>query len=453
MIERQRAKGFFQKKNTRLPVSAFTKKTLTTASKNLLPVISDWRGQEAPGIPLQGRRGQLAFWTPFDGFCVPGKASKALAGGFNFFVSGASASGKTFFSKEMVTQTLSVGGKVVVFEGGGAFKSLCSFLGGRRISFKEEQNLSLNPFSVMPAGSTDEEKGIRYTLSRSLRSLVTQMAVPDGKADDLQIACLRQAMETVWDAKKDQATLTDFQIILQGIEEKKANTMARALAPFTREGVYGPLFHSPVPLDLSNALVVVEMDTIEASLKSLMVMAVMFQVWGQVFQTNAKTPVLILIDDAEALLQGKAVGDFIEAFAMVSRLMRCSLGVVTRSLDTSKEGIKAAWENSAWKLFFHQEEEFLSNLKDHSQEGVFVKNGYPEALLRSLRSASGFSEFALFHSEIPGIPLRFFCDPYMRALYEARSEDFSSSKEAPEQIFRHSQGRDQILAQRGTTCA
>ncbi len=447
------SKSGFKKEPKRVdaPLTAFTSKTLTTASKNLLPLAGDWTGQNAPGIPLQGRRGQLAFWTPFDGFCIPGERPSSSSGNFNFFLAGARASGKSFFCKEMLVQTLSMGGKVVVFETGGHYRHLCLSLGGKRLSFQEEA-VSPNPFSLIPTGETREEEWIRSNLFLGLRCLVHYMVFPSGKRTDPQDALIREAIVTAWEDRKNQATLRDVQQALQGREEKEAQEMAESLAAFTENGGAASLFTAPRPLDLSEDFLLLKADAND-TMTPLKVMAVMLQLWGRLLTSDTKTPYLILMDDAEGLLQGAAIADFIEAFAGVCRLYRCSLGVVARSSDGDTAALRRASEESAWHVFFHMGEEGLETLKEKPFLEGFVRKGYREALLRSLSPVRGFSEFALFHHTVPGVPLRFFCDPDTRALYETKTDSLSSQGEEKEECLGLSCVPNKSLDQGEQTCA
>jgi conjugal transfer ATP-binding protein TraC len=406
-----------------------TRRTITKESQNLLPLVSEWTGQMAPGIPLQGRRGQIAFWSPFDGLFIPGREFNRPSGNFNFCVTGVSGSGKSFLCNEIITNTIAVGGKAFVLDKGGSFKNLCEAFGGRHITFDFSRAFSLNPFTHIPEGEGREDVKDRTFLFKSLLSVVTQMAFPSGEQDDGEEAFLKEAIYGVWTEKKSKGTIDAIEAHLNRQDDTRARDIARSLIDFTSKGSYGVFFNPPANIDLSNDFIVVETDTLEEPLKSVMVMMVMVQVWQRMIRSDRKAPFLVLIDEAWDLLRGKATGDFIEALALTARKYRCALGVATQSLThffkEGSTGPKAAWENSAWKIIFNQESDTLSGLKGHPQLGEYVKNGYREALLRSLQPARRFSEFALFHSDLSGVPLRLFCDPYTTLLYSTNAQEVS----------------------------
>ncbi len=439
---------------TDLAALGFTRKTITKESQNILPVIAEWTGQGAPGIPLQGRRGQLAFWTPFDGMFLPGIKLYDTEGDYNFCVTGVPGSGKSFLCNEIMTNTIAVGGKAFVLDKGGSFKNLCTSLGGHHITFDFSKRFSLNPFTFIPEGETEDEVKDRTSLFNGLISILTQMAFPSGQKNDLQIAFLKEAIYKVWEEKKSRGSIDAVRDALEGVEDTRARDIARSLIDFTSHGAYGRFFNPPANIDLSYDFIVVETDNLEEPLKSVMIMMVITQVWQRMIFSDRKAPFLILIDEAWDLLRGKSTGDFIEALALTSRKYRCALGVATQSLNhffkDGATGPKAAWENSAWKIIFNQAGDTLSGLKDHPQLGEFVKEGYREALLRSLQPARGFSEFALFHSKLSGVPLRLFCDPYTTLLYSTNAQEVATLNDLQKQGMSLNQAIEHMLAQRGT---
>ena len=62
--------------------------TVTQEAQNLLPILAEWKGQAAPGMPLTGRRGQLFFWNPFDRSLLPNIKNAQTEHNFNVCVAG-----------------------------------------------------------------------------------------------------------------------------------------------------------------------------------------------------------------------------------------------------------------------------------------------------------------------------------------------------------------------------
>jgi conjugal transfer ATP-binding protein TraC len=410
-----------------------TRKTITKEPQNLLPIVAEWTGQRAPGLPLMGRRGQLAFWSPFDGSFIPGSEMYRTSGNYNFCVTGASGSGKSFLCCELITNTLAVGGKAFVMDKGGSFANLCHSLGGHHINFDFSKPFSVNPFSHIPEGDAAEAQKARVSLFRGLQSIVRQMAFPSGQQNDAEIGLLNEAITEVWHAEGSRGSIDSISDFLMKSGESRSQDMARCLLDFTSKGLYGAYFNPPANIDINHDFIVVETDNLEEPLKGVMVMMMMVQVWQRMIVSDRKTPFLLLIDEAWDLLQGQASSAFISAMARTSRKYRFSLGIATQALtdffDEKSSGPRAAWENSAWKIVFSQNADTLSGLKDHPQLKELVKEGYRETMLRSLAPARGFSEMVLFHELVPCVPVRLFCDPYSTVLYSTNASEVSMIKD------------------------
>ena len=402
-----------------------TRKTITKEPQNLLPIVAEWTGQIAPGIPLVGRRGQLAFWTPFDGFFSVGDELYKTPGDYNFCITGVPGSGKSFLCNELIQNTLAIGGKAFVLDKGKSFQKLCQNLEGHYVNFDYSSSFSLNPFTNIPEGNSVEEKDDRAELFSGLQSIVFQMAFATGGNDENGF--LKEAIYEVWGEKKSKGTIDAIYEKLKSRSDSRAHDIARCLLDFTSNGLYGSYFNPPADIDIHHDLIVFETEKLKEPLKSVMIMMMMVQVWQRMVQSDRKTPFLVLIDEGWDLLRGKASGDFIEALALTSRKYRFSLGVATQSLThffkEGSTGPKAAWENSSWKVIFAQNEDTLSGLKSDPQLQEFVKDGYRDTMLRSLQKASKFSEMVLFHETVPCVPCRLFCDPYSTLLYSTSSSE------------------------------
>lgn len=412
-----------------LAALGFTRRTITKEAQNLLPVVAEWCGQIAPGIPIVGRRGQFCFWSPFDGLLIPKLEFNKTIGNQNFCVTGISGSGKSFLCNEIITNVLAVGGRAFVLDKGRSFAQICHILGGEHLNFDFSKKFSLNPFTHIPEGNGESEVEDRNLLFSGMMAIITQMAFPSGSKTDAEAAFLKEAIYHVWETKKSRGSIDDVRDYLNAQNDSRAKDIARCLIDFTTKGSYGQFFNPPADIDLNNGFIVVETDNLEEPLKSVIIMLSLVQNWQKMIRSDRKLPFLFLIDEAWDLLRAKAFGDFIEALVLTSRKYRLSLGVATQSLNhffkDGSTGPKAAWENSAWKIIFNQEGDTLSGLQEHPQLKEYVRSGYREILLRSLQPARDFSEFALFHAEVPGIPLRLFCDPYTTLLYSTNAQEVS----------------------------
>ncbi len=405
-----------------------SRKTITKEPQNLLPIVGEWCGQHTPGLPLTGPNGQLTFWNPWDEAFIP-KRNFKVPGNFNFCITGVSGSGKSFLCNEIIKNMCAVGGKAFVLDKGGSFKNLCLALGGKHINFDFKTTFSLNPFTHIPEGDSQDEQEDRASLFSGLVSIVTQMAFPSGQYTDAEHAFLKEAIYHVWNAKASKGCIDDIASYLSSVDDIRAKDISRSMIDFTSKGSFGAFFNPPANIDIRSDLVVIETDNLEEPLKSVMIMMMMVQVWQRMISSDRKTPFLVLIDEAWDLLQAKATGEFVRALALTSRKYRCALGTATQSLThyfkDGASGPKEAWENSDWKIILKQADDTLTGLKDHPQLKEFLNGSYREMLLKSLKSARTHSEAVLFHDDVPGVPIQLHCDPYSTVLYSTNAQEVS----------------------------
>lgn len=80
---------------------------------------------------------------------ITGKeGSKKLTTNSNFFCLGPSGSGKSFHMNGVVRQLYQQDTDIVLVDTGHSYEGLCNYLGGKYITYKEDQPISMNPFKI-----------------------------------------------------------------------------------------------------------------------------------------------------------------------------------------------------------------------------------------------------------------------------------------------------------------
>ena len=165
-----------------------TKTTLTEETSKFVPIISEWKGNSLDGMPLVGRRGQMAFWDPF-----------VSASNYNGVIIGASGSGKTVFLAELMFNQMAIGGRVFVLDLGRSFEKLCHLIDGQYLFFTKDSNFNLNPFSLLQtSGDVDT---LNATLNM-VSSIIATMAMPMEKIDGNRSNILISAFEKLGGLKE-----------------------------------------------------------------------------------------------------------------------------------------------------------------------------------------------------------------------------------------------------------
>jgi conjugal transfer ATP-binding protein TraC len=406
------------------------KETITREAQNMLPIIGEWKGQLAPGMPLFGRRGQLFFWNPFGTAFEPNAKNVKTDHNFNLCIAGQSGSGKSVFMQELVMSTLGIGGKVFVLDYGRSFKRTCNLLKGQHIEFDLRVPISMNPFRDVPNGDSPEDGESRNEMLAAIRSILQVMASPKKGTEDKENARLERALHEVWEMHGQNTTIDHIYENLRQDPDINYRQLGDMLYSFTSKGSYGKFFAGDSHATFNADMVVIETDHLRSfpQLMAVLVQMMILHIQQTMARGNRKQPFLIIIDEAWQLLAGKDTADFISGIARTSRKYKGALVLATQHLtDYFKPTSPAATEAfqcSAWRCVLYQEADTIRGLKGHPQLGAFVDHELKEALLTSVKAdPPHYSEVSINGPGINGVIGRLALDDFSRYLYSTTANE------------------------------
>lgn len=389
---------------------------------NLLPVQGEYKGVASPIVQLVGRRGQPLYWDPFSN----------TGGNYNVAVIGKSGSGKSVFMQELVTSLRGSGCRTFVIDDGRSFMNTCLLQGGRFVYFAPDQNICLNPFSLLSEEDDKEDKAEDVNL---ITNIIKTMCFSVGKADDFQSGVINNAVLEIIKTKGKSATITDIRDFLAKQQDKRVQDLAVMLGKFSRGGQYEKYFEGECNIELNNDFITFEMAELKdkKDLQSIVLLMLMFIISKKMYYGDRKQKTALFIDEAWSLLAGGgSIGDFIEAFARRCRKYGGTLITGTQSVEDyyKNDGSTAALNNSDWVILLAQKPEAIISLK---KSGKVVMDETKERLLKSIKMVSGqYSELMVINSNGYFVG-RLILDRFSLALYSSKAEDVSRIKELQEQ--------------------
>lgn len=407
--------------------------TVTKEAQNLLPILAEWKGQAAPGMPLVGRRGQLFFWNPFDGCLLPNIKNAQVEHNYNVCIAGQSGSGKSMFLNELMSTVMGVGGKAVVLDLGRSFKKTCQISGGRHIEFDVRYPISLNPFTHIPTGNSPEDTEARSDLLALTGPVFQVMAAPKQGTTDLENSFIDQAVRYSWEKFQTQSSVDTVQNFLLKHKNPIATDLGEKLSAFGSKGTFGHFFNEPANSNLKEDLIVIETDNLRSypTLMAVVVQMLIMQINQEMAKGSRTKPFLIIIDEAWKLLGGKDTASFISEASRIARKYKGGIVCATQHLidyfKPEAPGATEAFNCSSWKCILKQEGDVITALKGHPQLQAFADDEYKEALLRSVHSKPPhYSEVAIFGPGIFGIVGRLRLDPFSRLLYSTNPQEYQA---------------------------
>ncbi|MCC8399461.1 MAG: TraC family protein [Rickettsia endosymbiont of Platyusa sonomae] len=435
------------------------KRTISSESKVLLPIVGEWKGDlSSPGMLLTGRRGQIMYWSPFGSALLPTVKSQSTAPNenFNLCIAGIPGSGKSVFMQELMLSVLGVGGKVFALDYGRSFKRSCLILGGTYIEFDVKQPISINPFSEVPEGDDERSNEARSDFLSSFPSILATMAAPQYGTSDLQQPMLQKALIAVWQAKGSSAEITDIADWLLLREESYSQELGNMLFPFTREGQHGKFFSDKAKLSLNSDIVVIETDHLRNApeLLAVIVQIMIVHINQTMVKGDRNRPFLIMIDEAWKLLAGKRSGEFIEEAGRIARKYNGSITLATQQLTDyfRQEGSASekAFENSSHKIILKQNPESFKAMRANPKLSGFVDEDWKINLLQSIHSnPPHYSEAAIYSPNVQGIIARLMIDPFTLLLTSTNARDYQAIEDRVQQGMSVTKAINDILTERG----
>lgn len=368
------------------------------------PILGEWKGTSRPssqkghGMMLQSRRGQLMSLDLFDS-----------PTNYNGVVFAESGSGKSFFTQSIIMDYLSMGAKIWVIDVGRSYLKLARLLQGAFIEFGPQSGLCLNPFTKVE--DIDEEVGL-------IQAIIEKMAAPEEGLDDLRRSRIEEAVKAVWGRLSTATTITDIAEYMTHQEDERVVDIGKMLFRFTRYGSEGYWFDGQSNLDLSQDLVVLELEELKGkkTLQQVVLMQLISAIQREMYLSNDGRPKILIIDEAWDLLDDPMVARFMEHAYRRFRKYGGSAIVVTQSiadLYRSDSG-RAIAENSAYKFILRQTQETINQVE---KNGYLALGDHGYYMLKTVHSLPGsYSEVMVYSNEGTGIA-RLIVDRFSQVLF------------------------------------
>ncbi len=403
-----------------------TKTILSHEAVAKLPIHAEWKGVPMPGVLMLGRRGQLFNWNPF---------YRISSGNYNACIMAASGGGKSVFLQELATTMMAQNARVFILDIGGSYENICELLGGEMVRFKNNANISLNPFASLSSSGT-------HTIADNIEVLqigqykVTKDAIIYAKsiiatmcgvsANHEKESLIEQAISEGIKKHGHDLDITKLSVVLANLDKKGAEELSTSLYPYTEHGVHGKYFNGKSNITFKKQLTVLEFEEIkhDTILLSVMIQVISMEIFLQVLCGDRKTRVIIIVDEAPQIIDTSE--RFLANSARTVRKYNCALITCVQNFNDlqSTPDRRAILENSTWTLILKQDEKGLSAFK----ESEAFKDILP--LIESISLSPGKYAEVLFCATDIAVVGRLALDPYSQSLFSTDAADFKYLAEA-----------------------
>ena len=415
--------------------SLFRYKTLNAgAAVALLPVFATWSGTGTPAMNFVSRTGGLMNMSLYDS-----------GTNYNLCIAAQSGSGKSFLVNELISSCLSLGGRCWVIDVGRSYEKLCESYGGRFMQFGKDSSICLNPFELVR--SYGEEADI-------LTALLAAMAAPTERLTDLQIACLKRALSSLWDRHGRGITVDLVAETLKKDSDSRVRDIGRQLFPFTSEGEYGKYFTGHNTVAFESDLTVLELEELKGRkhLQQVVLLMLIYQIQQSMYLGERDRRKVVIIDEAWDLLTSGEVGSFLETGYRRFRKYGGAAVTVTQSVNDlySTDAGRAIVENSANLYLLGQKGEVVNQL-EKEQRLPLSPAGY--GLLKTVHTVTGHYSEIFFMTDYGSGIGRLVVDDFHKLLYSTKAEDVEEIRQLRESGLSVGDAIREILRQRGKSGA
>lgn len=347
----------------------------TDALAGLLPLTGTWRGSRRKKMLVETPLGELVALDPFDDE-LPAKHGLIL---------GTTGSGKSFTTNYILSSFMaeSADNHVVLIDIGGSYRKLARSFDGEYLEVRLSEEFGFNPFpardQIAPGGQFDDD-AVAY-----LSLLISRMCLESGAVGSVhQKGFLEKAIKSAY-ADKKEILLSDIRQELSRLaqEHPQAKTFADALELWTT-GMYGRLFNRPGALDISNRLVVFDLQNLEnhPDLQGVYFFVIRSIIWGKLLNRGLKK--IIAIDEGWKFFNDDVGAELIENLYRTARKFNGAVFSISQSpvdfLET--RAAKAIIANSYIKYV-------LKLTKGHELLSQFDLNANEIEAVKQLQSKPG----------------------------------------------------------------
>jgi len=352
----------------------------TQGAAVMCPVQASFSGIGKPALLYSDRRGQIFFLDTFN-----------TGNNKNFFVTGGTGAGKSFFMNSFVNQYMSIGAKFRIITVCDSYRKACYLTDGQYI--EHEDTLVINFFSeagiekavlqqpvtygktTYNAGTHVEVLEVSSTHAKILvddsvvkvmpetignlclemdgdtlnmitgiiASMVTSRAGEDLNEDELTI--LETAIQTVFMQKKRETTIDDIHDYLMNIKKyhelddratfylNLGYRLANRLKKYCSGGQYGHFFNGKSNVSFRKDLVVIDLTKTPTDLRKVLVLAFANITEQEIYKGDRKTPQFVTLDESwQTLSENPYAARFVEGLYRKARKYNASVSIATQSL-------------------------------------------------------------------------------------------------------------------------
>ena len=259
-----------------------------------------------------------------------------------------------------------------------------------------------------------------------IKQVLSSMLSPSGALEDLENSYLEMALDIVTSQKGSESEVSDVAAWFLAHSDSRVNDMGTRLYSFTKDGIYGKFFAGKSTISFTNRLIIVEFEDIKENkeLSAVLLQTLIVNISNIVYRGDRKTKSALVMDECWEFIRGKAGEILIEGSSRTFRKYGWLLLMASQNAEDFLKslGAKAAFNNSAWKIYLSQSNEAFQAFE---KEGLITSPAML-SLLRTIKMSPGKYGEALIVSDSGYAVGRLLLDPFSSLLYSTKADEFTA---------------------------
>ncbi len=305
---------------------------------------------------------------------------------YNFYVIGVSGSGKSFMTKEIITQTMLTNPNVdvIIVDPENEYEKLVEAFGGDNINISSTSKSYMNAMEISAAYGDDEDPII--VKSEFMLSFCEQAIGEQNMTAGKRSIITRCVSKVLGDYRNrgyqgEAPTLCDLYEEIKRQPEEDARILALELEMYV-EGTMS-IFSHQTNVNINNRLVCFDIKNMSEQLQPVGMLVVLDFVWNRITSNrNNGRLTLVFIDEIQLVFAHKRSAEYIERIWKRVRKYGCGCcGILQNASSINNKSAKTTITNSQFAIIMNQrsnEEEALEELFDVSPEQLEYVVGVPQ---------------------------------------------------------------------------
>ena len=379
---------------------------------HLLPILDEWTGVD------NGKNTEMLFTTRHGRLCKYSLFSDSNLN-YNWTVIAGSGAGKSFFVQRLTQDALSLGTKIWTIDTGSSYLAAARASGAQIIDFDMNSQISLNPFTHI--------KNLLEEIDLLL-PIFCKMARPTQGCDDNEQGFLRRAIESVFEAEGNDASIDSVVKFLNNQPGEFARTqqeLAMGLANFCKGGSMDKWFKGRNNFEATADWTVIELSGLITNklLTDVVLMIISTVISQEMFLTRDGRKRMLIVEEGGDRITDPSFAEFISKLYSKVRKEDGSVGVVTQTFNqiyATKFG-DDIMKSSGTKFFLQAESGTVQQAVD---KGYLKVDAYTAYLMEQARTENErFSEVVILSGKNIGL-CRLVETPFNRVLFSTKGEFF-----------------------------